>query len=294
MKKRIPALFTVILLAASAACARADETGIRPRLVRTVTEYGIEYETGDWEPVRTWDFTYENGYPVSVDVHEADAGMHSVTTFEYVFEDGLPAERRSFSPDGDLLSVTEYNGGRAYNVTEEEEGREYALYYQYGNGDEYFTLVLRDERTRDTESEEKTEYFAEEVDAVNVTTRNGLLVKTVNTGMYANWGGEEAKEWLRFSGTYTAEYDGDGIVAETSAVHRVGPSGTDNRFELTREDGAVAEGVCYIPGEGDTWLAVSRFTFEYTDTETTPSRYAQMINSFLMGSESSYYKYNWY
>ena len=122
----------------------------------------------------------------------------------------------------------------------------------------------------------------------------GLLVKTVNTGMYANWGGEEAEEWLRFSGTYTAEYDGDGIVAETSAVHRVGPSGTDNRFELTREDGAVAEGVCYAPGEGDTWLAVSRFTFEYTDTETTPSRYAQMINSFLMGSENSYYKYNWY
>ena len=293
MKKTL-LLLMVILLAAPAICAQGEAAVTRPRLVQTVTEYGLDDETNEWVPLRTWDFAYENGYPVSIDLYEIDADRHIVTTFAYDFADGLPAQRKTYDSDGTLVSVAEYHNGCVYNVYEEDESRKYALYYQYGNGDEYFTMVLRDERSSFTEGAETISYYAEEVDAISVTVQNGLLLKTVNTGMYANWGGAEEKEWLRFSGTYTAEYDADGIAALTSAVHRVGPSGTDSRFEVTKADGVVTDAVCYTPTNDGGWYAAARFAFTYTDLETTPSRYAQMINSFLMGSESSYYKYNWY
>lgn len=294
MQKMLLMVLVITLLTAIILPAYAEETMNRPRLVKRVTEYDMDYETNEWAPVRTWDYTYENGYPVSVDLHEIDADLHDITTFTYVFEDGIPTERRTYHSDGTLLSVTEYHNGCVYNVYEEDKDRKYALYYQYGNGDGYFTLVLREEHSQTAEGAESISYFAEEVDAVSVTVENGLLKKTVNTGMYANWGGEEEKQWLRFSGTYTAEYDDDGIVAETSAVHRVGPSGTDGRYELTKAEGVITDGACYTPTGDDEWLCNTRFSFEYTDIETTPARYAQMINSFLMGRESSYYKYNWY
>ncbi|MBR6953576.1 MAG: hypothetical protein IKH77_00850 [Clostridia bacterium] len=294
MKKTMLLLTVMVFLVTWTAWAQAEGTVVRPRLVRTVTEYGVDFDTQEWTPVRTWSYSYENGYPVSVDRYEIDADNHVITSFSYVFDGDLPTERKSLDDDGNLLSVTEYHNGRVYNVIEEDEDRRNVLYYQYGNGDEYFTLVLRDERIRNTEDPEGVSDYSEEVDAISVTTENGLLVKTVNTGMYANWSDREEKEWLRFSGTYTAEYDEDGIAVLTSAVHRVGPSGVDGRYELTKADGVVTGGSCFIPEENDSWLETARFTFEYTDTETTPARYAQMINSFLMGTESSYYKYNWY
>ena len=285
--KKLFFLFLIMMLPVLAACSPKEERAVQPRLVSTVTEYGIDFETNDWIPVRTWDFSYENGYPTVIDLYEIDADRHVLTAFSYAFEDGVPVVRNTIDEDGDLLSVTEYQNGRIYDVYEKNEIRTNTLYYQYGNGDDYFTMVLREERTADPES------HAEEVDSISVTVQNGLLVKTVNTGMYANWGGEEEKQWLRFSGTYTAEYDEDGIVSLSSAVHRVGPSGIDGRYTLTKENGVVTEAVCSVPS-GDDWSDTARFTFEYTDIETTPARYAQMINSFLMGSESSYYKYNWY
>ena len=58
--------------------------------------------------------------------------------------------------------------------------------------------------------------------------------------------------------------------------------------------GAVGEGTCYTLGLEGAWQVSSWFTFEYTKVETTPARYAQMINSFLMGVGNSYYNYNWY
>lgn len=294
MKKMSLLFSAAAMLTAATVSVHAEDAVTSPRLVKTVTEYGVDFETEEWTPVRTWEFTYENEYPVSIDMYEIDADMHVLTTFTYTFEDGIPTQRKTYDADGALLSVTEYNNGRVYNVYEEKDERKNSLFYQYGNDDEYFTLVLRDERSDFAEDSGNIDSYAEEVDAISVTLQNGLLLKTVNTGMYANWGGEEEKEWLRFSGTYTAEYDEDGIVALTSAVHRVGPSGIDGRYELTKADGVVTEGAAYTPAEGDNWSPVSRFSFEYTDTETTPARYAQMINSFLMGSENSYYKYNWY
>ena len=290
MKKLFFLLMVVVLILT--ACTPAEEGADRPRLVKTVTEYGIDFETNDWTPVRTWDFSYENGYPTAIDLYEIDADMHVLTAFSYGLEDGVPVIRNTIDADGDLLSVTEYQNGRIYDVYEKNELRTNSLFYQYGNGDDYFTMVLREEKTVDPEAEGVV-YFAEEVDSISVTVQNGLPVKTVNTGMYANWGGEEEKQWLRFSGTYTAEYDEDGIVKIASAVHRAGPSGIDGRYEVMKEKGVVTEAVVSVPS-GEGWTDMVRFTFEYTEIETAPARYALMINSFLMGSESSYYKYNWY
>ena len=58
--------------------------------------------------------------------------------------------------------------------------------------------------------------------------------------------------------------------------------------------GAVTEETYYALGLEGTLQASGWFTFEYTEIETTPARYAQMINSFFMGSGNSYYNYNWY
>ena len=38
----------------------------------------------------------------------------------------------------------------------------------------------------------------------------------------------------------------------------------------------------------------SKYTFEYTDTAISQSRYAQMINYFALGEFNQYYAYNWY
>ena len=294
MKKRF-LLIVMALLMALTACAQGEGAGFTPRLVKRVTEYDADFDTGAWTPVRTWDYTYENGYPVSIDLHEIDMDQHIITTLAYVFEDGLPVERKMYNASGELLLTVEYSGGRGYNVMEESENRRNLLFYQYGNGDEYFTLVLRDDRSHDPEDTESVNDYSEEVDAISVTTQNGLLVKTVNTGMYANWSDREEKEWLRFSGTYTAEYDEDGIASLASAVHREGPSGIEYRYEVTRaDDGLVAEGISYVPEQDGSWYSLARYTFEYSELDTTPARYAQMINSYLMGSESSYYNYNWY
>ena len=63
---------------------------------------------------------------------------------------------------------------------------------------------------------------------------------------------------------------------------------------VTVQNGLLAKTVVSSVPSEDSWFETARFEFKYTDTEITPARYAQMINSFLMGTENSYYKYNWY
>ena len=162
-------------------------------------------------------------------------------------------------------------------------------FYQYGNNDGYFTLLV-------------SAYYTfidpmtmEEVDSIDVTKNGELLKKTVNTGLYANWNEGEAKEWERFNGTYTANYDENGIVTDTSGIFRAGPSGPQYKIEKTMENGLVTELVKQVPdNDPDTWMNESKYTFEYTDTAISQSRYAQMINYFALGEFNQYYAYNWY
>lgn len=179
--------------------------------------------------------------------------------------------------------------------------------FQYGNRDEYFTLVLHENII--SPPEEPVIDHMEEVDSVMVTRENGLLRKTVNDGLFANYNDEEKKVWTRFDGSYTANYAANGILDNTTAVFRSFPgSGNQYKFDLTVEDGRVTEAVRSIWGPADTtaeegasdgesegvWNPDAKFVFEYTDTEISQARYASMINYFLLEGGGNYYIFNWY
>lgn len=79
-------------------------------------------------------------------------------------------------------------------------------------------------------------------------------------------------------------------------------------FEYEFEEGRVTEAVRSLWGPVDTaneedtsngesegaWAPESRFVFEYTDTEISQTRYASMINYFLLEGGGNYYIFNWY
>ena len=69
------------------------------------------------------------------------------------------------------------------------------------------------------------------------------MKKSINSGFYANWNENEPKRWLRFNGTYTAEYDSDGIAKLMSAVFRAGPPQTSYEVEVQRENGVITGAV---------------------------------------------------
>ena len=271
------------------------QESLRTRLPKTITVYEINYETGDWYKKETRDYTYENGYPVSISTYDFNAEEGRTVTFAYEFEDGVPTVRKDFDPDGFQTAEIEYNAGRIYKIDKMNSDGLYhgTQYFQFANRDDYFTFVLHENHY--AASEENPGMTMEETDSISVVTENGLLRSTTNTGMYANWSDGEEKVWQRFSGTYAASYDADGILTQTDAYHRVGPSGTENKFGLTKENGCVVEAIRlwknYETGE---WTGETKFEFEYTDIETTPARFAAMINCTILGETNNYYYYFWY
>ena len=234
-------------------------------------------------------------YPVSISTYDFNAEEGRTVTFEYAFEDGVPTLRKDFDPDGFQTAEIEYNGGRVYKIDKMNSDGLYhgTQYFQFANRDAYFTFVLHENHY--AAFEDNPGMTMEETDSISVVTENGLLRSTTNTGMYANWNDGEEKVWQRFSGTYAAGYDANGILSQTDAYHRVGSSGTENKFGLTKENGSVVEAIRlwkdYATGE---WTGESKFEFEYTDIETTPARFAAMINSTILGETNNYYYYFWY
>lgn len=265
-----------------------------PALVSTVTEYSIDFETNEWKDPKVYAYTYENAYPSAVVISQSDS-EEVRTEYEYTFDGGLPTLRKSVSEE--VEQIVEYNRGRVYRATSDslDGTNKETDYYQYANDDEYFTFLLHENHHIEPEDSGIIGFDMEETDSVSVTAEDGLLVKTVNTGMYANWNNGDVKEWQRFNGTYTAEYDADGIVKQTSVLFRSGPSGDESRFDVTKEDGRVTE-VIVMNRNSDTdeYHPFSKFTFEYTDEEISAARYAAMINSFIMGETGNYYRYFWY
>ncbi len=299
MKKRVLALlmtFTIFAVADSAP-AQSEEKITDHRLVKTAAEYVVDYETGEWIKANAYEYTYENGYPVEIKEIDPDGEIMSVNTYEYTFEGGVPVTRKDYL-NKELTKIVEYDQGRHYHEkkiymagSKEVDGGD--NYYAYSNQDEYMTLFLTE--TFEYDEDGIIDATKEEVDSVLVTTKNGLLEKTVNTGMYANWGVDEKKEWMRFNGTYTANYDENGIVADTSAIYREGESGPQYRVEKTIENGLVTEIVLQdCINDKKEWTPYNKIIFEYTDISISESRYAWMMNAFAMGEGSANYIYNWY
>ncbi len=286
------------MLAPAGQASRAETAAILMRLLdkepagltllKSVSIYDWDYAGGDWVLARTISYEYENGYPVKMDVYYPDSDEHSIATFEYSFENGLPVTGKEYDAEGKLQKTRLFEKGRISEILTGEAGSESfgRTMYQYANGDAWFTLQLS--------STVYDNFTMEEVDSVQVTAQNGLLVKTVNSGLYANWNEGEEKEWMRFNGTYTANYDGDGILSGTSSVFRAGPDGGEDHFALTREKGRVKEAVRSLQYPGQEPMLTGRCVFEYTDVPVDPARYANMINEHLIGAGNNYYRYYWY
>ena len=275
--------------------AQKDATGNSLALISTVDHYNIDYATKEW--IRDFSRTYtynEDGWPVRIDICYLQNGDNNSTTMEYTFSEGLPMTRKDYSKDGELLQTVEYNKGRVYEINSgsKESGSATRILYQYPDADRYFSTLLT--ATVFFQPDGSPGDNMEEVDSVQVRTRNGLLEQTVNSGLYANWGDGEEKEWMRFNGTYTANYDPEGILRGTSAVYRAAPPGSVELFTLTKENGRIMEAVRSEQYEGQKAEPEERYVFTYTDKEIDPARYAMMINEQIAPSDNNYYRYLWY
>ena len=291
MNIKIRRLLVLPLLAALSACAGSGSPADSFRLVSTVTRMRKDAESGEWTEYRREEYRYENGYPVSCTRYETGLDQPHEYSFSYTFENGLPAEMTMQDFQNGSTSFCEYNEGRVWRT--EFTGKD-SLYtstvlYQYGLPGPFFTDVLHASRGESAD-DTGAGYTMEELDSVSVFTKDGLLEKTVNSGLYANWNDGDEKEWMRFNGTYTAEYE-NGIAVRTSAEFRAGPSGPEQEFELKRENGLVAEAVIKDMHQ-DT--ETEKIIFTYSDAETDAVRYTSMINYFLLEGGSNYYIYNWY
>ena len=238
MKKKLLILLIGILCLALAGCgAEAGESengdktpepapsGETPEqaagdlyLIRSVTVYSVDFETGEWNEDHRVEYTYEEGYPLTKSTIYPFMDEPDTVQFEYTFEGGLPSLLHYTGSEGTSEVTREYRNGRPWEENSVVAGVETRrVLYQYGGEDGYyFTVLLSDMRSSSEELE--TGYAMEEIDSIAVTTENGLLRKTVNSGLYANWNEDEEKDWMRFNGTYTVLYDGDGFAYETSAV----------------------------------------------------------------------------
>ena len=106
------------------------------------------------------------------------------TVFEYTFDGEKPATRTETDLTNNTITTVKYNDGRVYDYDMKHlnSSSTEKQMYQYGNGGEYFTMVLHD----DFMSGEgyTPDVMKEEMDSVSVTTENGLLKRTTNTGIY--------------------------------------------------------------------------------------------------------------
>ena len=300
MKKAIVFLLAAVLLLACSGCGAGGSSkkqASSPALVRSVTLYGIDYETKEWTEWQRTGYTYDdNGYPSTLAEVWPGEDTPVVTVFSYEYENGLPVSMKC-ETDGIPDHRAEYTNGNLSKSSEcFEDGQSTRhLVYLYGNGDGFFTSVLHSSHMgAGAYAPDDPCYNAEEYDAVNVTTENGLLRKTVNTGLYSNWMDGEDREWMRFNGTYTAEYDGEGILTGTSSTFRDGQAGIDYVFEVTRSGGRITEVIRKTKTPDGGTAPDARIVFEYTDTSVDPARYSLMINAHIMEEGNNFYIYNWY
>ena len=271
-----------------------DSTTIEHKLVKSVDHYIWNYGYDNWQLSQTTSIEYENAYPVMIEnLGNYDDAEPAKTVFEYTFDGEKPLTRTETDLTNNTVTTVTYNDGRVYDYDMKSlsSGSTAKKMFQYGVGGEYFTMVLHDE-FRSGEGF-APDYMMEEMDSVSVTTENGLLKRTTNTGIYTKWSEGEEKNWVRFNGKYSADYDDDGIVSLLSAVYSLSGYEEQGKFEVKKENGRITEITRYIPGDGG-WLPYEQYVFEYNDTEISPSRYATMINYFIADHGGNYYYYNWY
>jgi hypothetical protein len=269
-----------------------------PALFKTVTRYDMNFSTGEWYKKEVQEYEYENGYPVLIKYHDFDSDMDWQYSYEYSFNGELPVEMKEFDQDGILTrsAIYDENGrrDRDYYYSDSGNGTTERV-YQYGNRDQYFTMVHHETLCKYPEEPDTPDEHAEEVDSVIVTRENDLLKKTVNDGLFANWADGQAKEWYRFMGSYTAEYDENGIAKELLSEYDDVSTNSKDRYDIMVEDGKVTEVVCrkYVTSDEPDGMAFTKYEFEYSDVEISQARYASMINYIIMEGGGTFYIFNW-
>ncbi|MBR1749269.1 MAG: Ig-like domain-containing protein [Ruminococcus sp.] len=270
------------------------ETPTQRRLVKGVKVYQINYDTKDWELDHKVNIKYKNAYPTLIDsiYNYGDGDEHSKNIFNYTFENGLPKTCEMQVEGTNETATMEYNSGKLYNVHYTSDSTVVDTYYQYASGNDYFTSIMKEMHI--DANEYNTATTMEETDSVAITLKNGVIAKSVNTGFYANWNEVEPKTWLRFNGTYTATYDGDGIAKVMSAVFREGQSSIQQKIKVTKKNGVITKAVIQIPDGNGGFNDFTKVEFEYTDTVISPARFSNMMNYFITGEGTNYYNNIWY
>jgi hypothetical protein len=263
------------------------------RLVKGVKVYQFDYDTKKWELEHRKTFEYKNAYPTVIDeIYDYEDGdEHNKTFFEYTFENGVPVKCICTKDGSDDTTTMEYSKGRLYEVHYKSEYNTTDTYYQYANGNDYFTSLLKETHSTANSDIEET---MEEADAVNVTLKNGIISKSVNSGYYANWDTNTPKQWLRFNGTYTCTYDSDGIAKVMSGEFRAGPSGIQERIVVKKNNGVITEAVVQSPDESGKFSDSEKVVFEYKNTAISPARFSNMMNYCITGAGTNYYNNNWF
>ena len=184
----------------------SDSSDLEYRLLESVKTYRRDYQYDDWELAQTTSIEYENAYPVMIEnLENYDDAESSKTVFEYTFDGEKPVTRTETDLANNTITTVKYNDGRVYDYDMKSlgSGSTAKKMFQNGNGGEYFTMVLHDE-FRSGEGF-APDVMMEEMDSVSVTTENGLLKRTTNTGIYTKWSEGEEKKWVRFNGKYSAD-----------------------------------------------------------------------------------------
>ena len=273
---------------------REPNTISDPMLVKKVTNY--DKVQGKWVNSSTIEYSYENSYPKTKKLYEYEEKTPHITTYDYTFKKDKPSKMISTDFNGGKLEVSYENGVVMEDLYTSEDGSSTKKrIFQYGNNDNYFTFVFHKTVSEDITGNNYPTYYAEETDSISVTTKNGLLKKTINTGLFANYDEGTPDEWTRFNGTYTVDYDETGIVKNTSVKSLQGYSGDVFKTKLTKENGRVTEVIKYqYNDQTNKWNEIRKIEIEYSDVKTDKYRYASMINALIMDEENTYYIYSWY
>lgn len=306
MKKRLPVVvLAVIMLAPCMTCSPvfAKSSTKSPALIKSVIKYEVSGKTNKWKKSEKTSYTYKKKYPTKASSYDYYVKDKTVRKFSYKFSGKVPKKMTLKHSDG--IPTTTYKYTKRGLVSKiaagpDKNGKR-VLWFIYGNKN-YFTTVLHDYiNIEEAEDSSKEHNYAEEIDSVAVTTRkNGLLKKTVNHGLFANYTNAEKRKWFRFDGTYTVKYDTDGIANLTTAKFKTFPgSGKQLKFKVYKKNGLITKVIRYI-WDGDAkkgkgaWSRDEKLVFTYTKTKIDKIRYASMINAQIMDENNNYYMYNWY
>lgn len=305
--RRILALtvaIAIVLGSAAAQPALAKSDGkLNKALVSNVVKYEIDSDTGKWSKTEKTVFKYSKGYPKSISTYYYSSKSHNSNTFKYTFRDnGNPKKMYRYNDAGDKMETHSYmKNGSLRTISYNCDGIVWKETFQYGAG-RFFTIKIHEETRSNVFDDPDDKEYADEIDYVTVTRKNGLLKKTVNRGIFANYDTVGTKKkWTDFMGTYTVHYDENGIVSNTYAKFK-GPAsyntGKQLRFELKKKNGRIVKIMQYSwnsslnNGKG-AWKPETKYIFKYSKKKIDKVRFSNMINDLLMG-ENNYYAFTWY